>query len=240
MGMAGDAVRLLASPLAPLLDQSIQGAWDVTRRRGWSQMLQASRDWHRYHRRLYTNQSMIIDLNIYRANRAVEAIDPAHALPEEKVLHYLYESIGIEPWLGSDTDAGPSRTAGDNYFELTAKGLSKELGYVGTYGEVLDWVTQIYDATRDPGQGGDAKIEKQLEKIANARAVFRYPMLDAQGNRAMRLECIVGWRDMHFPGDVTYAERNTWDASASIPPPPRWNPTPSVTASRCCRTTSFS
>ena len=31
----------------------------------------------------------------------------------------------------------------------------------------------------------------------------------------MRVETIVGWRDEdHYPGDVTYAERPTWDASA--------------------------
>ena len=29
---------------------------------------------------------------------------------------------------------------GTNYWQLTAKGLTKELGYVGYYGEVLDWV----------------------------------------------------------------------------------------------------
>ena len=27
-------------------------------------------------------------------------------------------------------------------------------------------------------------------------------MLDADGNRAMRIETIVGWRDTHYPGDV--------------------------------------
>src|SRR5205807_1952303 len=93
MGLAGDAVRLLATPLQPLLDQPVAGATDGAKRRAaWSQMLQASRDWHLRHRRLYTNQTMINDLNVYRANRGVAAIDPVHATPEPVILRCLYES----------------------------------------------------------------------------------------------------------------------------------------------------
>ncbi|MGD0382022.1 MAG: hypothetical protein ABSA77_00780, partial [Thermoguttaceae bacterium] len=47
-----------------------------------------------------------------------------------------------------------------------------------------------------------------------ARSIFRYPVLDADGNRAMRAETIIGWRDAHYPGDVTYCERVSWDGSA--------------------------
>jgi hypothetical protein len=131
------------------------------------------------------------------------------------MLRYLYESIGLQPWLGSDTCDGSEKPVGDNYYQLTKKGLTRELGYVGYYGEVLDWVTQIYDVTRPrPGQPGDEKIKAQLEKITRARAVFRYPMLDADGYRAMRIETIIGWRDVHYPGDVVYGERVSWDGSA--------------------------
>ena len=214
--LAADAVRLLAQPLAPVLDQMVaDGAGQkLSRRAAWAEMFLASREWLRRHRRSYTNQSMIIDLNLYRANRALAALDPARALPEPEALHYLYESIGLQPWLGSDTAAGPAKPLGDDYWQLTARGLTKELGFVGSYGEVIDWVTQIYDATREPGQPGDARIKAQLVKIAQARAVFRHPMLDAEGFRALRAETVVGWRDVHFPGDVTYGQRHTWDASA--------------------------
>jgi hypothetical protein len=156
---------------------------------------------------------MIVDMNIYRCNRAVAAIDPSTALPERQALRYLREAIGIDPWLGSDTESGSEKPMGDHYRELTAKGLTRELGYVGYYGEVIDWVTQIYEATCDPGHAGDPDIKAQLIRIANARAIFRYPMVDADGARAMRIEAVVGWRDDHYPGDVTYAERPTWDAS---------------------------
>jgi hypothetical protein len=219
-GPIGDAVRLLSVPLQPLLDDKIKAGsgGQVTRRVAWSEMLQASRDKNRTHRREYSNQTMIVDLNAYRDNRGVAAIDPSHALPEAQMLDYLYQSVGIEPWLGSDTNHGPEKPLGDDYWQLTAKSLTRELGYVGYYGEVIDWVTSIYDATRPvtaTGFGpGDAKIKKQLIKVAKARAIFRYPMLDADGNRAMRIEGVVGWRDEgHYPGNIAYAERPSWDGT---------------------------
>ena len=211
LGLAGDVVRLLAEPLQPLLDQPLAGGG--TRRASWTAMLVDSRDWLRRHRRLYTNQSMIVDLNLYRSHRGVAALDARQALPEAQALAYLHQSIGIVPWLGSDTDKGPEKPVGDSYYQLTAKGLTRELGFVGYYGEVIDWVTEIYDATRVPGAEGDPQIKAQLAKIAAARAPFRYPSTDADGFRAMRAETVVGWRDDHFPGNVTYGQRPTWDAS---------------------------
>ena len=217
-GPAGDAISLLAGPLQPFLDESMDHAGKkVSRRAAYSELLQAGRDWHRHHRRLYSNQTMITDMNIYLSNCGIAAIDPTNAFPEPAALRYLYEAVALQPWSDSDMDDGTDQRSwgvGTNYWELTTKGLTRELGYVGYYGEVLDWVTSIYNATRPaPDQPGDATIKAQLEKIMHARAAFRYPMLDADGNRAMRIETIVGWRDMHYPGDVVYCERPTWDAS---------------------------
>jgi hypothetical protein len=211
-GMAAEAVRLVAADLAAALDQPITPGGEA-RRGAWAVMFQDSRDHLRHHRRQYTNQSMIVDMNIYRCNRVLLAIAPAMALPEQQALRYLREAIGLDPWLGSDGEHGPEKPLGERYFQLTAKGLTRELGYVGYYGEVIDWVTAIYEATCAPGGEGDAQIKAQAALIANARAMFRYPMLDADGARAMRIEAVVGWRDDHYPGDVTYGERATWDAS---------------------------
>jgi hypothetical protein len=222
LGPVGDAVQLLAPEIAPRLDEKL--ASGITRRDAWARMLVASRDWHRRHRRLYTNQSMINDLyGIYLSNRGVAAIAPALAAPEPEMLRYLYESVGLEPWRDSDPGGnGPQEregrkgwAAGGDYWQLTSKGLTRELGYVGNYGEVLDWMTALYHATRPtPEQPGDAKIKAQLIKAGRARAPFRYPALDPEGHRAMRMETIVGWRDSNFPGEVTYAQRNAWDGSA--------------------------
>jgi hypothetical protein len=205
-GPSGDALRRLAPQIKPHLTEA--------RRKNWSDMLVESRDWHRANRRLYTNQSMIKDLyGIYLANRGIAVLDPSRAMPEAEVKRYLYESVGLQPWLGSDTPSGPAKPVGDNYMQLTAKGLTKELGYVGSYGEVLDWMSAIYDATRPAvGEAGDEKIKQQLIKAARARAAFRYPLLDADGFRTMVLEQTVGWRDHHYPGYVTYAQRPTRDA----------------------------
>jgi len=229
LGMAGNALQLLSEQLKPFLDEQIDdGGGKISRRAAYSEMFVASRDWHRQHRRLYSNQTMINDLfGIYYCNRAVEVADPARALSEKDVRRYLYESVGLEPWRDSDPggDATPETkgrgwNVGTNYFEITDKGLTRELGFVGYYGEVLDWATTIYDATRPaPGQPGDEKIKAQLEKIANARAPFRYPAADSDGFRAMRIESVVGWRDSgHYPGNVAYAERSTWDASSLYEP----------------------
>jgi len=225
VGMAGDATRLLGEQLQPSLDDQIDnGGEKISRRTAFSKMFVASRDWHRQHRRLYSNQTMINDLyGIYLCNRAVAVIDPTNALSESAARRYLYESVGLEPWRDSDPggDTAPETggrgwKVGTNYWEVTPKGLTKELGFVGYYGEViLDWVAKIYEATR-PADGlpGDEKIKKQLAKMANARAVFRYPSVDDDGFRAMRAETVVGWRDDgHYPGDVTYGERPGRDVS---------------------------
>ncbi len=225
LGPAGDVLRLMAVELKPFLDQKISdGAGKkITRRAAFSKMLVASRDWHRRNRRLYTNQSMINDLyGIYLSNRGIEVVDPTNALPENVIRRYLYESVGLEPWRDSDPGGGVAMETGrrnwgvgTNYWELTAKGLTKELGYVGYYGEVLDWVTAIYDATRPAlDQPGDEKIREQLVRMGHARAIFRYPGFDAETNRAMRIEAVVGWRDgSHYPGDIAYAQRESWDGS---------------------------
>lgn len=217
LGPSGQVIDLLREELTPFLDKEIDNGKGsrIKRREGFVQMLIACRDWHRENRRKYTNQSMINDLyGIYLANRGIAVLDPAKALPERQAMRYLYESIGIDPWLGSEKDGKPLKPLGDNFYQLTKDGLTKELGFVGNYGEVLDWVAQIYEATRQtPGKPGDAKIKEQMVKIAQARSYFRYPMLDPQGNRAMVQETIVGWRDVHFPGDVTYDQRPSWDGS---------------------------
>ena len=177
-GPAGDAIRLLAAPLNPFLDEQIDdGGKKISRRAAYSKMLVAGRDWHRQHRRLYTNQTMIMDMNIYLSNRGLEVVDPTNALSETAVRRYLYEAVGLEPWRDSDPGADSrSWGVGTNYWQLTAKGLTRELGFVGYYGEVLDWVTLIYEATRPaPGLPGDERIKAQLEKIASVRAPFRAP-----------------------------------------------------------------
>ncbi len=208
-GYSGDAVRYLAEELQPYLNKRITGK-KIIRKKGWAQMFRASRDEHVVNRRSYTNQSMIWDMySIYFCNRALAVVDPQQAWPEKEALQFMYESMGLEPWSGSrkTPDGEPDWRLGRDYMQLTEAGLTKELGYVGAYGEVLDLVCKMYDATRPAyGKPGDAKLKKQVAKIARARAAFRYPATDPDGSRAMRMEAVIGWRDFKYPGQVAYGQ----------------------------------
>ncbi len=191
----------------------LQDSLSDDRRDKYVEMMSAALDYARHHRRQYTNQSMIIDLFMYDVNKALLLMEPFKALPEYQTLRYLHESVGLCPWSGIN-DAYP---LGKDYWQLTDKGLTKELGFVGYYGEVLDWVCDIYRSTCVDGQPGtgDEQIRAQLIKIAKARSYFRYPAVDDDGYRCMRIEAVVGWRDGgHYPGDVAYGDRGlAWDGS---------------------------
>ncbi|MEI6892222.1 MAG: hypothetical protein V5783_08635 [Pontiella sp.] len=207
-GRTANAVRLLKNELKPYLNQQM-ATTEVKRKDGWVEMFAASRDLNIGKRRQYSNQSMIIDVHIYLCNRGVEAIDPSEAWPEEKALEILYESMGIKPWSGEwDEDGNPNWRLGNDYLQFSEAGLSKELGYVGAYGEtVVSLGTEIYEATRPSyHEEGDSAIKAQLVKMTKARAVFRHQGQDADGNRTMRLEAVIGWRDYKFPGPVVYDE----------------------------------
>jgi hypothetical protein len=225
LGICGEVIALRQKELAPYFDAMLDDGrgCKISRRAAYTEMLVACRDLHRKHRRLYTNQTMINDLNgIYNANRGIAVLSPKQALAEKDTRRYLYESVGLEPWRDSDPGGaaavetkGRGWNVGTNYWQLTAKGLTKELGYVGSYGEVIDLASDIYNATRPaPDQPGDERLKAQLIKIAHARANFRHPSVDEAGNHVMRLEQVIGWRDHHFPGYLTYAQRGTRDASA--------------------------
>jgi hypothetical protein len=221
-GPLGEAIVRTWPEIGKRMDEKITvNGEKTTRREAWSRMLKASVDYWRTHRRSYTNQSMIVDHNIYTANRGLALINPEAALPESRTLHYLYESVGLEPWVGSDTGAEQNGEKdvpmanvhapyGNNYYEITKKGLSRELGFVAGYGEtILRFVHDMAKLT------GDEKIREQAKKIAHARLYFRYPALDDEGYRCMKLTSEIDERGEHFPiGGSAYAEnfasRENW------------------------------
>lgn len=208
--------------LEPHLDKALSDFIDdghgrqILRRKAWANMLNAGVEHLRRYRRQYTNQSMIIDLNLHWNNRALQLLDSKKGIPLERTLRYLYESVGLLPWSGKETlDGKNTWPLGKNYYQLTKKGLTKELGYVGNYGEVMDWVGQIYNSTRPtPNQAGNEQIRKQMTHMLKARSIFRYPMFDRDGYKTMKLETIVGWRDTYHPGYDCYASRGSRDSSA--------------------------
>lgn len=221
-GPLGEAVMKTWPEIGNRMDEKIQiDGKETTRREAWSRILKASIDYWRTHRRSYTNQSMIVDQNIYTANRGLTLIDPLAALPESQALRYVYEAVGLEPWLGSDNGGEQSGEKdvpmanvhapyGNNYYLITKKGLSRELGFVAGYGEtILRFTHDLAKLT------GDEKIRQQLKKIANARLNFRYPAFDADGYRCMKLTSEIDERGEHFPiSGSAYAEnfasRENW------------------------------
>lgn len=219
VGPLARAFRNVWPEIRNRMEDSVQiGGRTCTRREVWSDLFSEGVQYSNTHRRSYTNQSMIVDLFLYQMNRALALLAPEKALPEYQTLRYLYESVGLAPWTGSQRKDGSfSHAMGDDYFQLTSKWLTKELGYVGYYGEVLDWVNDIYVSTCTPGVkgSGDPQIRAQLLRMQQARGYFRYPAVDADGYRAMRIEAVVGWRDGgHYPGNVLYMDRGVaWDAT---------------------------
>ena len=91
------------------------------------------------------------------------------------------------------------------------------MGYVGNYGEMLDWMAEIYQATMPVGRisvNGSAQLKSRLIQAALARAPFRYPAADSDGYRAMRIETVVGWRDLKLIDSIAYGPRFGRDGSS--------------------------
>lgn len=208
LGPLGRAIYIFAPEMREVLDKVMDNG--QTRRQNWSALFTACVDFAQTHRRSYTNQSMIVDLFLQHANRALAIIDSEKALPAYQTFRYLYESMGLAPWLGSETPDGPQKPLGKDYFQLTGKGLTKELGFVGGYGEIVHWMNHIYNATGEQGipDSRDAAIREQMLKMFKARCYFRYPSFDNEGHFAMRGEAVIGWRDHgYYPANILYGEK---------------------------------
>lgn len=213
----GSAMLLHKDYVRPRLDENIkdENGKDIKRRDAYAEMFKIALDFLVTHRRQYTNQSMIIDKNIRVNNDVLKFVAPSKALPDELTLQFLKEAVGLLPWSGSlDKNGKSTWPQGKDFYLLSRKHLTRELGYVGSYGEVLDHVARIYEATIPaPGEAGDADIFNSLNETLKARAIFRYPARNAAHERIMRLESEVGWRDTYQPGQITYAQRMSRDGS---------------------------
>ncbi|MFE1879180.1 Tat pathway signal protein [Streptomyces diastatochromogenes] len=184
----------------------------VVRRVAWAKMLLDSREYWRQNFPQYTNQAVICALGLYLADRGLTWLGAETAWGETKARGYLRQSVGLAPWLGpEDKDGNPTKPLGGAYYQVSRKGVSKELGYAGNYGELQDWLALVHDAVIGIGGVKDTELHDHLVKMVKARAVFHYPALDSDGYTAMRYEAVVGWRDGGYPGKVAYDEGNKWD-----------------------------
>lgn len=195
-GALGQALMLTWPDIALELERdSVPPGETAARRSAWTALLRHSLDFWRANRRSFTNQSMIVDAGIYTANRGLRLLDPARALPEEQALGYLHESAGIRPWLGSDLpDGRRAEPYGRSHSLVSRKGLSRELGYVGAYGEtILPFARDMAVLTGDPA------LREQVRRMQRARHFFRYPSQDADGHPCMKLVSEIDNRTAHYP-----------------------------------------
>ncbi|QFQ95279.1 Tat pathway signal protein [Streptomyces phaeolivaceus] len=184
----------------------------VIRRDAWTRMLLDSREYWRQHFPQYTNQAIICAIGLYLADRGLTWLGSDKAWGEKKARGYLYQSVGLTPWLGPEAEDGtPTKPLGGSYHQVTEKGVSKELGYAGNYGELQDWLSLVHDAVTGIGGVQDDELHAHLVKMTKARAVFHHPALDADGYRTMRIEAVTGWRDAEYPGKIAYDEGDKWD-----------------------------
>jgi hypothetical protein len=184
------------------------------RRDAYITMLAESLSYWRQHFPHYSNQAQICAIGLYQVNRGLRLLAPDRALPEPKARDYLHQSIGTVPYLGpEDADGVPTLPLGAHYTQVTAKGLTRELGYVGNYGEVTDWMIMMYESvSRGTGGSEDDALRKQILKIIKARGYFRIKDVDGDGHTVARIETVVGWRNEVYPGEIAYASRTAWDS----------------------------
>ena len=192
----------------------------IGRRAAYRDMLLSSRDYWKQNMRHYSNQAQITAIGIYQANRGLSLLSPADAWPESRARQWLYESLGTAAWLGPELPDGTrTKPLGTDYRVVTPKGLTRELGYVGNYGEVTDWLVMMYESvTRGHGAVAAPEIRLRMLQMIHARARFRHFDVDAQGNRVCRLETVIGWRNEVYPGEIAYAQRTAWDSSPVMAP----------------------
>jgi hypothetical protein len=185
------------------------------RKDAYTDMLKSSRDYWRRHFPHYSNQAQICAIGLYQTNRGLKLLAPDLALSEDKARDYMYQSIGMVPYLGpEDADGNPTKPLGESYYQVTKAGLTRELGYVGSYGEVIDWLVMMYESVTRGYQGQDApELLKQMVMMTKARGRFRVLDVDKDHHRISRLETVIGWRNEVYPGEIAYASRTAWDSN---------------------------
>ena len=187
----------------------------VARHSAYRDMLLASREYWRQHQRSYTNQAMYCSIGIYTCNRALALLSPSDAWSESTAKSWLYQAVGLEPWAGSQDQAGDwTWPLGHDYYTVTPKGLSRELGYVADYGETSGILVRMYEAvTQGAGGQPDATLKARMTTMAKARSWFRHPAVDPDGYRTVRIETQIGWRNEPYPGGIVYAQLLDHDSS---------------------------
>ncbi|CAM4011148.1 hypothetical protein [Paracidovorax anthurii] len=209
LGPAGDAVRMVWPQVQDRMGETVSyggSLGTITRKDAWAKALRASVDYGRFNRRTIANQDMYTTVSIYMANSGLLLIDASNALNEQEARRYVYESYGLNPYLGSDLPGGgavPVRGAapfGPQWYMVTPKGTTREWCLVsGDYGE------RGADAFTLGKHIGDSRLVDQGLKMLRARAALRYPAVDSNGYLTSYVTEPIGCRNDHeFTWHVAY------------------------------------
>jgi hypothetical protein len=191
-GPIGEAIHLTWPALLASLTETASYGGTIgssTRRAAWAKALRASGDFGRNDRKTVTNQQMDAAWRVYAANRGLLLVDAPSALDETEAKRYLYEAVGLQPFLGND-QAGAGATPlrgnspyGPDWYTVTTRGTSKDgtaqndclVG--GDYGErgaqLFDWYRRT----------SDTKLLPQAAKMLSVRAALRHFVADADGKQ---------------------------------------------------------
>jgi hypothetical protein len=199
------------------------------RRQAYGDMFAEHMLYWRTHFPHYTNQIQICGIGLYQVSRALQQYFPdrieetgltAETI-EKAVRGHLEEGLGLRPWLGRFEEDLETRRSylGTSYHQVTQAGLTRELGYVGNYGEVHDWLAMMWEAiVRGEGapEDGDPWVEQVTEhirRLSRTRLNFRVVEEDDNGARVVQEETVTGWRNEVFPGKICYLQPTSWDGN---------------------------
>ncbi len=183
----------------------------ISRRQAYADFFKDGRDWLMENRRTFTNQVLYVNFSACASDKALRQLDPSMAWSESYALQVAKEAVGLLPFgywnNGMDRNLGYyfwSVYFSDDwdYYVVTSKGLSRELGYVAYYGDIGIMFAKFANLT------GNTEIKQQGEKFMKARSYFHFYDNDAEGYRAMRVEAAIGTRSNTQTGRVSYAEHS--------------------------------
>ena len=181
-----------------VLDEKIEvGGKEMTRREAYARMFKGEFDAFHKKRRVFTNQTYYGNIGLYFLNRALLKLKPEVAIPEAHARWFVYETFGMVPF-GPDNNKHQWHTevtkAGFPRFVVTEKGLTRERGYVVSYGEMTSQYAQV------AGDIGDPLLIDRAAEMVDARLHMRSRDNTGDGYRTLGRIGVLGWRATYYPG----------------------------------------
>ncbi len=185
----------------PIELETPDGKVTKPRRQAYADFFHDAFEWRRSDRRHYTNQPLYVSHTLYRLQTALRQLGDPRALTEKQALWYVREALGLQP-LRTREFGIEAEAANYPWFNITQKGLTRELGYVDAYGELIDSMLPVVEDT------GSAEVKAQTSKALAARAIVRIPENDNDGNRILRGIGFMSWRKPTYPFRICYSGIN--------------------------------